>query len=258
MATFSATEQKQVNAACPLNQQVGLGDKIKYLYEQLSADTNGLAFSGTMANGRMIDASGITIGSNTDGTVLSTGTTWLVHATAGQCAAKLLCSSSATSGDYATLRVRGRSDGVNASGGVMGGDFSASANIDDYANLYAVQGVAQPNAKTQANASNIVCGVYARVDRTTTSSGRSWALWVDTHETVKATGGNYLARMSHNGGAINLDGFFTLYAGQGCDYLFVFENNNAPVAAGDKTGGGKSYSIAVKINGTVRYIQCYD
>jgi hypothetical protein len=83
-------------------------------------------------------------------------------------------------------------------------------------------------------------------------------MWTDTHETIKATGGHYLHRLSHNGGAINLDGIWTIYAGQGCDYLMTFENNNAPVGTGDKTGGAKSYNLAVLVNGVVRYIQLYD
>ena len=82
-------------------------------------------------------------------------------------------------------------------------------------------------------------------------------MWTDTHETVKASAGHYLHRLSHNGGAINLDGIWTIYAGQGCDYLMNFENTNAPVIAGDKTGGTKDYALAVYINGAVRYIQCY-
>jgi hypothetical protein len=214
-----------------------------------------LAFKGGVA--KVFNFSGLTINAETTGTMITTGSTWLVHPVAGACAAKILAASSATSGDYATLRMRARSDGANPAGGVVCGNFSASANVDEYANLYAVQGYAQPNAKAQTGASNIVCGVYSCVDRTVGSSGRSWSLWTDTHETAKASASHFLHRLSHNGGAINLDGIWTIYAGQGCDSLMNFENTNAPVTSGDMTGGTKTYSLAVKINGAVHYIQCY-
>lgn len=255
---LTTDEALAIDNLMPGNQNYRVGSKLKYALDQLGgADSDGIAFSGVMNNGRAIDFSAVTPSTNTDGSLLSTGSTWVVHPTAGACASKMLCSSSATSGDYATVRMRARSDAVNAAGGVVCGNFSASANINDYANLYAVQGYAQPNTFTQANASNILCGVYSCVDRTVASSGRSWSLWTDTHETLKAGASHYLHRLSHNGGAINLDGIWSIFAGQGCDYLMNFENGNAPVAAGDKTGGTKTYALKVKIDGTVHYIQCY-
>jgi len=253
--TMTQGEADIINNASPANQVADLGNKLKFLFEQLGIDTDGIILAGSMA--RAIDLSGVLPGSNTDGSLMSTKAVWVSHATAGACALKFLCASTATTGDYATLRIRARSDAVNAAGGVVGGNFSASANLNDYANLYAVQGYAQPLTKTQANASNILCGVYSCVQRTVSTAGRSWSLWTDTHETVKATGGHFLHRLSHNGGAINLDGIWSIYAGQGCDYLFNFENNNAPVVAGNKSGGTASYALAVYINGAVRYIQCY-
>ena len=191
----------------------------------------------------------------TAGTLFSTGSGWIDHAVANSCAMKFLTSYSATSGEYACARFRSKSLSAYP---VVGVNSSASAGQNDYGNLLAVQGYAQALAYTQSDASNILCGVYSCVDRTAASTGRSWSMWTDTHETVKASGGHYLHRLSHNGGAINLDGIWTLYAGQGCDYLMNFENANAPVASGDKTGGSKTYALAVNINGTPAYIQCYD
>ena len=254
--TFSTTDRDILDNDTPSMQRVGLGTKLYYIFQQLGvADTDGLTLSGSMTNA--INFAGVLPSTNTDGSLLSTGSTWVVHHTVGACAAKFLCSSSAASGDYATMRLRARSDAVNAAGGISGLNSSASANIADYGNLYAVQGYAQPNAFTQANASNIICGVYSCVDRTVSSSGRSWSLWTDTHETVKASGGHYLHRLSHNGGAINLDGVWSVYPGQGCDYLLNFENANAPIHSGDATGGTKSYYISVNVNGTPGKIQVY-
>lgn len=220
-----------------------------------------IALDGVLANiTSPINFSAVVPATETTGSLVTTESTWVSHTAVGSCAFKLLCSYAAATGDYATLRIRARSDVAwtgGAVGGVVAGNFSSSANVNDYGNLIAVQGYAQPNAFTQSLAANIVCGLYSCVDRTVASSGREWSLWTDTHATVKATGGHYLHRLSHNGGAINLDGIWSIYAGQGCDYLMNFENTNAPVASGDKTGGAKTYSLAIQINGTVHYVQCY-
>jgi hypothetical protein len=245
---MSADEAVALDNLMPGNQNILLGTRLKSILDVVYG----------LGAGDVINFSGVVPqNADTDGSMISTGSTWIIHSVAGACAMKVLAGSSATSGDYATLRMRARSDGVNTAGGVVCGNFSASANVDNYANLYAVQGYAQPNAKTQNNAANILCGVYSCVDRTAATSGRSWSLWTDTHETVKASAGHYLHRLSHNGGAINLDGIWTIYAGQGCNYLMNFENVNAPVSAGDATGGSKSYKIAVNVAGTPGYIQWY-
>jgi hypothetical protein len=149
-----------------------------------------------------------TRGTSTAGTLVSTGSTWIDHATAGQCAFKLLCSTSATSGDYATMRIRGRSDAVS-SGGVEGLNVSASANIANYVNLCAGYFAAQPMAINTNSASSIITAIHAVVDRTGTSSGRTWVAWIDTHQETKSGAGDYLMRMSHNGTVAN-DGCFTI------------------------------------------------
>jgi hypothetical protein len=258
-SAITSAETTALNKAGSVFQKMGFGDKIAYLFSQLgTADTNGVAYSGTMDNGRAVDFSGVTIGTNTDGTLLSTGSTWKVHATAGQAAVKFLCASSATSGDYATLRIRARSDGVTATGGIVGGNFSASGGVNNYGNLYAVQGYAQPLTYTQTEAANIVCGVYSCVQRTTTSSGRSWSLWTDTHETTLAGASHYLHRLSHNGGAINLNGIWTIYSGQGCDVLFNFETADtvAPLSAcTGTTPAADGVKIAIKTTAGTYYLR---
>jgi len=276
--TLSTAQAEFLNNQLPGLQVLRVGTKLKYALDQIGGTdtdglnivaniTTGIGIAGTMTNGILltgtktnaINFAGVTASSNTDGWLVSTGSTWITSATAGACAFKLLCGSSATSGDYATLRIRARSDAANPAGGIVGGNFSASANIANYGNLYAVQGYAQPNAFTQAGASNIICGVYSCVDRTVSSSGRSWSMWTDDHSNAKAGAGHYLHRLSNNStNSTTYDGIWTVYAGAGCDYLMTFENNNAPVGAGDKSGGGKSYNLAVKVNGAVRYIQLYD
>lgn len=213
-------------------------------------DVNGyLTFTGT-AVANCLKFTGTT-GTATDGSLISTGTTWINHATAGQCAVKILASNSATTGDYATLRIRGRSD---AAGATVSGNFAASANVNDHGDLYALQGYAQPLAKTQAGANNIVCGVYSCIDATAASVGRRWSAWVDDHSTTKASGGHYLMRLSNNStNSTQFDGIFTIYSGAGCDYLFNIEGTNAPYSAatGSATITGK---LAVKVGTDVVYI----
>lgn len=90
--------------------------------------------SSRQVNGLSLNFAGTTPGTGTAGTLITTGSTWVAHATAGQCAAKLLCATSATSGDYATMRLRARADAVS-SGGTEGLNVSASANIANYGDL---------------------------------------------------------------------------------------------------------------------------
>lgn len=192
-----------------------------------------------------------TVGTALTGTLFSTGTSWINHATPGQCAFKILASNSATSGDYATLRIRARSDAL---GDTVAGNFSASAGANNHGNLIAVQGYAQPNAYTNNSASNIVSGLYSCIDATGASSGRRWSTWVDDHSNTKASGGHYLMRLSNNStNSTQLDGIFTVYSGAGCDYLFNLEGTNAPYSAatGTATITGK---LAVKVGTEVVYI----
>jgi hypothetical protein len=162
-----------------------------------------------------------TVNSATDGTLISTGSTWISHSTAGQCAVKFLCANAATTGDYATLRVRARAD---AAGATVCGNFSASGGANNHGDLYAVQGYAQPNAYTNSGTPYTV-GLYSCIDRTSggSSAGYDWSTWIDTHMQVKASGSSYLCRMSHNGTVAN-DGCFTIYNGGRMPVLFNFED----------------------------------
>jgi hypothetical protein len=202
------------------------------------------------------------LGNQTNGFLLSTddragNSNWIMADTAAARAVKMLCGTTATTGDYSTLSIRAKSAGANTTGGVIAGNFSASATINNYANLYGVQAYVQPATYTNNNASGILCALYGKTVTQGAYSGRIWSAWVDCGDTVLASASHYLMRLSHNGGAINLNGIFTLYQGQGCDYLFNFENNNAPLAGSDKTGGTKDMAIACYANGKRYWIQMY-
>lgn len=203
-----------------------------------------------------IDFSGVVPSTETNGSLVTTGSTWVDHSAVGGTAFKLLCSSSAASGDYATLRIRARSD-ADSTGGIVAGNFSASANIAEYGNLYAVQGYAQPGANAQTGADNILCGLYSCTDLTDTgSSGRDWSLWVDTHAAAKAGAGSYLARFSHNGTVAN-DGCFTIYNGGRMPVLFNFEDAAGFLTDAGSPGTTAAGYIAVQTPAGTKYISLF-
>lgn len=194
----------------------------------------------------------------TAGSLIGTGTTWVAFPTASSCGIKVLLSYTAATGEFASLRIRARSNSVAP---VVSGNFAASAGQNDHGNLYAVQGYAQPLTYTQSSADNIVNAIYGCVQRSAggTSVGRDWTAWFDTHMAVKASGGTYLLRLSHNGTVAN-DGAITVYHGGRMPVLFNFE---------DATGGGfltdsdgshsvASGAIAVKTPAGTKYIVLYD
>jgi hypothetical protein len=196
----------------------------------------------------------------TAGSLGTTGSTWVEFPTAGACGIKLLLSDTSTSGDFATVRMRARGDGVKT-GGVVCGNFSASGGVNDHGNLYALQGYAQPNAYTQSIASHISCGVYSCIDALTTSSGRRWSTWTDDHSNVAATGGHFLHRLSYNptnGVGDTLGGVWTIYGANKVPFLFNFEIDQAgnPFVAGAAIATGAALgTIRVKTSaGTTGYI----
>ena len=199
-----------------------------------------------------INFDGTTVGAETNGSLIGTKSTWISFPKAGQCAVKLLCANSAITGDFATLRIRARNDaasGTGINGTAAGGNFSASAGVNGYGNLFAVQGYAQSNAYTNTDGSNIVCGLYSCIDATTTSSGRRWSTWIDDHSTTKAAGGHFLLRMSDNGSTAK-DGAITLYSGGRLPVLFNFEDGAATAPISTATGTATiTHKIAVTIAG---------
>lgn len=196
-----------------------------------------------------------TPGTETTGSLVTTGATWVSHSAVGGCACKLLCAYTGATGDYATLRMRARSDyAAGSASGVVAGNFSASAGINGYANLIAVQGYAQSNTYTQTDASSVVCGLYSCIDATASSSGRRWSTWIDDHSTTKAAGGHYLLRMSDNGTTAK-DGAITVYNGGRLPVLFNFEDAAGFLTDSGDAGSTKAGYLAVKTPAGTKYIQ---
>jgi hypothetical protein len=191
-----------------------------------------------------------------NGSMITTISTWVVHTAAGACAGKILASSTATTGDYATWRVRGRSDAAVANtqnvASVAGVNSSASASINDYANLIGVAGLAQPNAYTQANSTNVICGVYSCMDKTATHAGSAWSMWIDDHSTTaKASTSHYLLRMSQNalgGTPVDIDGAITIQTSR-LPVLMNFEQVQGFLTTASGASLTPTHKIKVKIDG---------
>jgi hypothetical protein len=201
----------------------------------------------------VINFAGTDPSTEVNGSMITTISTWVEHTAAGACAIKILASSTATSGDYATMRIRGRASAVS-SGGTEGINVSASTNIANYGDLCAGYFAAQPMAVTNNSASNIITAIHAVVDRTGISSGRTWVSWIDTHQETKSDAGDYLMRLSHNGTVAN-DGVFTIYNGGRMPYLFNFEDLAGCLAASESGTLTKTHAIAINTPDGVRYIQ---
>lgn len=203
-----------------------------------------------------IDYSTLVPTSSTAGSLITTGTTWVAFPTASSCGIKVLLSYTAATGEFASLRIRARSNSVAP---VVGGNFAASAGQNDHGNLYAVQGYAQPLTYTQSSADNIVSAIYGCVQRSAggTSVGRDWTAWFDTHMAVKASGGTYLLRLSHNGTVAN-DGAITVYNGGRMPVLFNFEDAAGFLTDSDGSHSVASGAIAVKTPAGTKYIVLYN
>ena len=210
-----------------------------------------LVASGT----NVVNFAGATPSTEVNGSLITTISTWVVHTAAGACAGKILASSTATTGQYATWRVRGRSDAAVADvynvASVEGINSSASANHADYANLFGVSGLAQPNAFTQANATNIICGVYSCMDRSGTDAGSAWSMWIDDHSTTNKAASHYLLRMSQNalgGTPVSIDGAITIQTSRLPQFINFEQVSDFLSTSGSGTFT-KTHKIAVKIAG---------
>lgn len=212
--------------------------------------------------GGALDFSTLVPGTETTGSVMTTQSTWVAFPTANARGMKLLLSYTCATGEFNTLCMRARSNSVAP---VVCGNFSASGGQNDYGNLYAVQGYAQPSAVgatvyTQGSASNYVCGVYSCIDRqaTATSAGYSWSTWIDSHIGAKASGSDYLLRMSHNG-TVASDGAITIFGGGRLPVLLNIEDS-APGFLGTSGADASGFygRIAIKIStGALKYINLY-
>lgn len=154
---------------------------------------------------------------------IGTSSAWYgLGTTAERVGVKFMFTSTATSGTAwgQQIRMKAMAAGV----GCVGLNVSASSGIAAAGNLTAIQGYAQPGY-AQASASSISTALYGCTQNPVGVDilGRSWCLWVDTHCTVTAGAGQYLARFSHNGTA-TIPGCFTIYIGGRMTNFINFED----------------------------------
>jgi hypothetical protein len=173
------------------------------------------------------------------GSFITTEATWVQFATAGACGIKLLCANLSPTGNFASLRIRARSDVATPTWNqnTLAGDFSASTNIDDYGELVGVSSYAQDNGKNQARVSHWSTGIKACSQHTGTSAGSRYALVVSDYSTTKAGTAHYLARYDKPAGACGIDGIFTF---GNCDQMTYF--GRFEVAGGFLTDTGDAGS----------------
>lgn len=208
--------------------------------------------------GPPIDFSAVVPAAVTDGALVTTHSNWLAFSTVGSCGMKLLLAYSATSGDFATLRMRARSDGAgDGVNGVSALNGSASAGVNNCANLIGLAGLAQPMAYTNNRADHIDCGLYSCIDASGASSGRDWSTWSDTHATRKPTGLSCLHRLSHNG-TVNYDTVFSVYQGGRTPVLFNFEDASGSLSDTSLSLVTQSGAIAVQTPAGTKYLPLYD
>jgi hypothetical protein len=165
-------------------------------------------------------------GTETTGSLVTTGTTWVAHASGG-CGVKLLLSNTSATVGFASLRIRARSDVATPTWNTrtVAGDFSASANIANYGELCGGSFYAQDNGYAQARASHWSVGLEGVMACTVTSTGLRFALRLADYSTTKSSLQHYLVRLESSGTGIGVtkDGVFDIYPSSDYTYLFNFE-----------------------------------
>jgi hypothetical protein len=172
-----------------------------------------------------IDFSGFVPGTETAGSLVTTGTTWVPFTAVGGCGVKLLLANSAATGNFASLRIRARSDVATSTWNTntIALDLSASANIAQYGELISASCYVQDNGYANTRADHWTTGVKICTLCTGASSGSRWGLLVTDYSTTKAATKHYLARFDKPTGACAIDGVFSMGNCDQFTYLFNFE-----------------------------------
>ena len=171
------------------------------------------------------DLSTFVPGNGTAGDIMSTGTTWVPFATPGACGIKLLLSNIAATGNFASLRIRARSDIATPTWNqnTLALDLAASAGIIDYGELVGLSSYAQDNGYAQTRVDHWATAIKACMLCTAASTGSRFALVVSDYSSTKAATKHYLARFDKPSGACAIDGVFAMGNCDQFSYLFKFE-----------------------------------
>jgi hypothetical protein len=166
---------------------------------------------------------------DTTAKVMSIGesSNWVAVSTVGGCGFKFMLSNTATTGNFATMRLRARSDVATSTQNTNTSaiDTSASAFIADYGDLIASTNYVQDNGYNQARANHFAVALRACTLCTGTSTGYRYALWVSDYSATNKATTQYLARFGKEQGALVIDGVFHMTDCAHMTYLFKFDES---------------------------------
>ena len=208
-----------------------------------------LTLSGVVSPNAGLNFSALTPAANVYGSVMSTGTTWVAHSTAGACGIKLLLSNTSTTGNFATARFRARSDVATATWNTntIAVDAEASAHIADYGELLGGSFYTNDNGYAQTRASHWATAGKFCTNCSGASVGSRYALVVSDYSSTLASGaGHYLARFDKPSGAQAITGIFKVGNCDQFTYFIDFEITGGFLSSTDtrlkvKTAAGDKY-----------------
>ena len=154
-----------------------------------------------------ITTSAVADATYTDATLVASA--WQSFATAGAAAIKLLCANTSATGNFASLRIRARSDVATPTWNqnTIAGDFEASAKIADYGELLGGSFYTNDNGYAQTRATHWSTALKACTNCSGASVGSRYALVVSDYSSTLASGaGHYLARFDKPSGAQAITG----------------------------------------------------
>lgn len=177
-----------------------------YKYFRMYVDTSGntvMAPEGNLTTNAAINFASL-VPAGTAGSFITTGTTWVPFPTAGAAGIKLLLSNTSATGNFASIRIRARSDKATPTWNqnTLAGDFSASAGINDYGELIGLSAYAQvPAAYTQSRATHWITAIKGALTdyAGATSSGSRYVLVLDDACANKAATAHYAMYVNNSG-----------------------------------------------------------
>jgi hypothetical protein len=197
----------------------------------------------------------------TAGSLITTGTSWLKFSTAGAAGVKMLLANTSATGNFASIRIRGRSDVATPTWNqnTVAGDFSASAGINDYGELVGVSAYAQvPAAYTQSRGNHWITGLKAALTdyAGATSAGSRFVMVLDDACVTKASTAHYMMHMTKAAG-VAIDGAFQIEPTL-MTYLFDFTADGGFLLDSGTSHTQVDGSLTVHTPDGVKYINLYN
>ena len=239
-----------------------VGDKITISGATVDTDLNATysvvaATVGGSTKKLTITTSSVSDATYTDAAMVITA--WQTFSTAGAAGIKLLCANDSATGNFATVRLRARSDVATPTWNTntMALDLSASANIANYGELLGLSSYAQDNGYANSRATHSsIAGQFVSA-HSGTSSGYRYALLLRDTSSTKASAGQYLCRLDKVSGAQAIDGVFILGNTDQFTYFLNSEGSTGCITITGTVPTNFSGRIAVKVGATPMWIPLY-